>query len=195
MMGRSLCWYVVKLPKEHDKTLPICLDLEFEPEKNDYEIKLQLYQIIHPEITDISYNIKNYKEISELWHSYKYNKKEMWCSKCKFFNNCIDDSDIVIDKLDIQHSYSNPIWTSEWCVRGLWLGSSSTDLMRRFSKEHLYREIKNEDVKRAYKKIEELGDPIRRCDVEAKEETMNVLEFLKKYMDREDVHLIMKDEF
>jgi hypothetical protein len=194
-MGRSLSWYVVKLPKEHDKTQPICLDLEFEPEKDDFDTKFRLYQIVCPEIVDVPENLAQYKEMSKVWHTYKYNKKDQWCQKCLFYNSGIYGSDCIIDSIDIHHSYSNKIWWSEWNVRDMYLGSDRTDLMRRFSSEHLYREVLDVDIMDAYQKLERLGDPIRKSDVEAKEETIQVLEFLKQYMDRDDVCLIMQDEY
>jgi len=194
-MGRDLSWFVVKLPNEHDKTKPICLDLECEPEKNDIDFKYRLYQIIRGEKEINDFDMKQYKEVSQLWYTYKYKNKDQWCPKCHFYNCSLYDSDSIIDRFHIQHSYSNPIWQSKWNIRDFHLGSHNTDLIRRFSSEHLYREILHEDITGAYKKIERLGEPIRRSDVEAKEECINILAFLKKYVNRDDVNVIMQDEY
>jgi hypothetical protein len=194
-MGRSLSWYVVKPPKEHDKSKPICLDLEFEPEKDDFDTKFRLYQLVNPDIETEPINLNQYKEMSNIWYTYKYNKQDQWCPKCRFYNCSMYKADSVIDQFDIQHSYSNSIWQSQWNVYDLYLGSSDTELMRRFSSEHLYREISDEDIMYAYQKLERMGEPIRTSDVEAKEETIRVLEFLKQYMGRDDIYLIMQDEY
>jgi hypothetical protein len=74
------------------------------------------------------------------------------------------------------------------------MGSSTTGFIRRFSKEHQYREIFENDVNIAFRIIRDMGIPIRSSDIEAKEETLKVLNFLKKYTGMNDVHIIISDE-
>jgi hypothetical protein len=196
-MGRSLTWYVVRTPQEHDKTKPICFDLEFEPEKDDIELREKLYRIVYPDrdVPQEPYCMLNYKELSKLWYTHKYDHKDMWCPKCRFYNSGLCGSDSVIAEHDVRHSYSNPIWWSEWNISKFHMGNSNTDFVRRFSKEHLYREIGQKDIEYSYRKLEELGDPIRVCDFEAKQETMRVLAFLVRYASMDDVQLIFQDEY
>jgi hypothetical protein len=229
-MGRTLAWYAVVVPRHHDKTKEVCLDLEYEPEKNEIELRQRLYEIVHPEkemTENETYSMSHYKEMCKLWYSYKFEHKDKWCPKCCFYNNGIYSSGVYIDEYSVHHRYSNPIWESDWCVSQFYMGSHQTDLVRRFnrqsifgtvdstkidvgkwksvcfeetdrltiSKDHLYREITEEDIKHVYDEIERLGNPIRKSDMEAKEETLGVLEFLNTHVGREDVHLIMEDEY
>ena len=104
------------------------------------------------------------------------------------------DNSLVIASNNISHSYSNPIWNSDWNIKDLYLGSGTTDFVRRFSKDHMYREISKRDIQNAIVYIEQLGNAIRKSDVEAKNETQEVLEFIQQYINDDNVIIIMEDE-
>ena len=178
-MGRSLQWYILPKNIEHDKTKQICIDLEFEPEDDDSEIKEEVYKII------------NYKS----WYDCIDNDNaKCWCPKCHMYVNGLYDSSLLIDSLDISHSYSNSIWRSDWNVREIYMGSYKTDFVRRFKKDRMYREIFKDNLLKSMDLYEELGTPIRTSDVEAKEETLHVVNFLNKYLDNENYRVIIADE-
>jgi hypothetical protein len=75
------------------------------------------------------------------------------------------------------------------------LGSSTSVFLSRFSNEHMYREISSEDINRARNTILNLGKPYQDTDKKAKEETEMILKFLEKYIDSDDVIIIIQDEF
>jgi hypothetical protein len=190
---------------EHDKSKQICLDLEFESDDSQ-NIDTKIFNIVNPckEIICGDYPIhadfrnalqERKEKIREICFQYKYDddKTDKWCKKCFTYANGIHNN--KIDSIDIQHSYSNPIWRSDWNIKDLYMGSSTTSFMRRFSKDRQYREIFDDDVNEAYKRIENIGIPIRDSDVEAKKETLEVLDFLKKYTGMSDVHIIIEDEY
>ena len=52
-----------------------------------------------------------------------------------------------------------------------------------------------EDILEALNKIERLGTPLRTSDKEACEESLSVLNFLKDWVSKENVILVMQDEF
>lgn len=202
-MGRSLSWYIVSKNIEHDKSM-ICLDLEFEPPENDMELKEKFYKMVKFDSKELDtddrftrmFSSNMYfelcKEINGVWSFYEYNKK--LCPKCMIYKNGFFHNKFVIDQMDVSHSYSNPIWWSEWCVYDLHFGSNNTNFIRRFSKKHLYYEVSEKDINYGFKKIDELGIPIHHSDIEAKNETMRVLNFLKKYSNRDDVYIIYQSE-
>ena len=195
-MGRTLTWYVIPKNLEHDKSKQICLDLEFEPEESR-EIKEKVFNIVNPEneeITDTSREsfFKRDKEIREVYQKYRY-KDEVWCQKCQMYNNgsCSSSS---IDSISVQHSYSNVIWDSDWNIKEQYIGSRTTDFVRRFNSTHLYREILECHVDSAFTTVYNLNTPYRSSDVEAKEETLKVLHFLKTKLKIPNVRVIIQDE-
>lgn len=203
-MGRTITFYVISNKIEHDKS-KFCFDFEFEPEQNDWEYTEKYYKMINPHIKDlVREDYPNEKEYSKaicnrineqnnLWNSLNY--KDLWCPKCNMYKYGIWSCDFIINKMYIFHSYSNPIWESEWNIGKCYLGSSNTNFTRRFSKKDIIREITEEDIIHEYERIEKMGEPILTSDIEAKEETIRVLDFLERYSNREDVYLIVLDEY
>jgi len=197
-MGRSIRWYIFPGNLEHDKTKKICFDLEFEPEKDDdTDLKIKLFNILNPDIDDIDdiYYWKHKKDIDDIWQLYIHSNeyKSISCEKCKTYLIGIHINSI--DSIDISHSYSDPYWNSEWDLKHFHMGSSRTDLVRRFSNDKLYREISKKDIDETYRMIEDLGEPIRTSDKVAKIETLHVLDFLKKSSIIENMHIILQDEY
>jgi hypothetical protein len=204
-MGRSLSFYIV--PKDlpqHDSTKPMCLDLECEPE--NYEIDDLIYEKVHIADPQSSYSrycpSSNRKHIDECATCYKFRYKgwekesvEDWCATCHLYVNGLRDSPLVIHHKNVYHSYGNSIWGSDFNIKRLYLGDDSTDFARRFDRERMYREISAVDVDDAFAKLERLGACHRTSDKEAREETLEILEMLKRYKDDPTVRMVMEDEF
>jgi hypothetical protein len=206
-MGRSLSWFIIPKNIEHDKTKKICIDLEYQPEDDDLEIKEKVFKIVNPNVKDspdykdfpsnkewfMAYNKRN-KEIKDSWYLITYHKNECWCPKCLMYINGLYGCQLLIDSMYISHSYSNSIWESDWNVKSLYMGSSTTDFVRRLKTDNLYREIFEDDIERCFSILESQGNTIRPSDIEAKEETLSVLKFLQKYVANNDVRVIISDE-
>jgi hypothetical protein len=197
-MGRSMSWFIIPQNIKHDNTNQLCFDLEFEPEKDNYmDLKIKLFNTLNPDIkidvdTDFAGYCNRKEEIINLWNSYIWDKKNMWCPKCRKYINGAGFGEI--DSFSLSHSYSSSYWFSDWNIRDFFMGSDRTNFVRRFDKQQLFREICDNDIQIAYRTIEELGEPIRTSDKEAKSETLDVLEFLKKYSN-DNVHIILQDEY
>lgn len=205
-MGRNITFYILSTNIEHD-TSKICYDFEYEPEKHDFddwENTLHYYQRFHPEVNEI--NREDYPTLKEFSKALCHRKEEqtklwnstmhtdLWCPKCKLYKYGIWCCDDIIDERSISHRYSNPIWDSEWNIHKCYLGSSKTNFVRRFGRDSMIREISEDDVNSEYKRIENMDEPIRPSDIEAKKETVGVLDFLQPYVKRDDVYVLIVDE-
>jgi hypothetical protein len=67
---------------------------------------------------------------------------------------------------------------------------------RRFDAEKMYREVRMRDVSDAYAEIESMGAYYRENDKDARDETLRVLDFCKKWLSQTErsVLVIMEDE-
>ena len=186
-MGRDLSWYVI--PKnvflEHD-TAKFCVDLEFEPKHDELRGILAaklgasvpwFYQAVQKEQDDILNG-----------------NSHLWCPKCILFTHGLYDLPELLASKHISHSYSDPIWISDWNIKGMYMGCDTTEFCRRFSRNNMYNEIRKDDVERASRSLRDLGEPIRTPDKEAREESLEVLEFIEKFMNDDDVVVIFQDE-
>jgi hypothetical protein len=209
-MGRDLSWYVIPKNIEHDKTKKICLNYEFQGDEED--VRAEVYEKVTGESPMFDYKTHDgetgkeyfkrkqafYDNVNKVAYEYinDFDKKHMdeWCPKCHMFANGLYDTPTVLAKDDIHHSYSSLYWRSKWNIKDLYLGSSETEFVRLFRDDYYYREITAEDVERALEIIEDLGVPKRNSDIEACEETMSILNFLKKWTQQDDVIVIMEDE-
>jgi len=205
-MGRSLNWYVVPRECEHDATKKFCFGWEFQDDEEEMESQvlarikgpIEEWEVISPRDPDYFTKRKAQKEernsllYQYLW-DYDSEHKESWCPKCRTFARGLYDSPLVLAKEHVNHSYSNPIWPSRWNLKDLYLGSES-EYTRLFTDDKYYREIDSYDVEKALEVIGDLGKPFRKSDIEAYNETMDVLDFCKKWAQNENVRVIMEDE-
>ena len=193
-MGRDLSWYIIPKTLVHDRSKALCLNLEYEPEKDDKGTLI--YNYFNKDKDCNMYCCETNKSIEKIEYSYLYSneKNKQWCPICKMYMNGLYDSSIVLGKHSIHHSYSNPIWMSDWNIKDFYMGSSSTPFIRKFDKEHMYREIFINDINYLYERIEILGIPVRTSDKKAYEETIYILEFLKQWVEKDDIIVIMQDE-
>lgn len=207
-MGRDLEWYVVPKNMQHDKTKQVCLDYEFQGDEED--VKYELYEKIineSPLFDHKRYDGEPDNEYYRRWkafdenlisvnYEYKYDDKhrDKWCPKCHMFTNGPNNCVALLDSKNIHHSYSSLYWGSKWNIKDMYLGSSETEFINLFRNDNMFREVSQEDVLYAIESIKKLGTPLRNSDIEACEETMNVLSFLDKWTKRDDVYVIMEDE-
>lgn len=94
-----------------------------------------------------------------------------------------------------QNSYSSPYWGLSWSIRNFLLCTSQSRFVSLFKNDHMYSEVTQHYIQWAKGQLQELGDPLRQSDKEAYEETMNVIDFLNKWTQQEDVIVIMDDEY
>lgn len=209
-MGRDLSWYVIPKNIEHDKTKKICLDYEFQGDKEDVEAEVYekvtgespLFDYTHLDGETTGEFFKRKKDFDdkicrityEYISDYDEKHKDEWCPKCQMFADGLYGASVVLAKTEIHHSYSSLYWRSKWNIKDMYLGSSDTEFVRLFRDDYYYREITADDVERAIEQIKDLGVPKRNSDIEACEETMSILSFLKKWTQQEDVIVIMEDE-
>jgi hypothetical protein len=190
-MGRDIYWYAMQKTYEHDPSKSICIDLEYELE-HCTDVYNKIYDKYHTDESEDLF-LKHINK-DKLGESYYWELTNKWCPKCHLYVHGLFHSPLLIDEHHIQHSYSNPIWSSDWNVRDTYMGSSRTDFIRHFSKDRLYREItiaEFEDVVERYNKI---GKPIRDSDREAFEEAQDVFEFIRKWIYKDDVRVVISDE-
>lgn len=207
-MGRDLNWYVIPRNIEHDKTKELCLDYEFQGDEED--VKCELFEKVTNESALFDYSrldgedrskyFKIKKEfedkISDISYHYKYDEehKIKWCPKCHMFATGLYDTLALVDTMHIGHSYSSLYWWSKWNIKDMYIGSSNTEFTNLFRNDIMYREITHNDVVSAINEIEELGTPLRNSDIEACQETMDVLNFLAKWTKDDNYRVIMEDE-
>ena len=120
------------------------------------------------------------------------------CQLCLLYVNGVYDFPNIIAEKTIQHTHGNPIWNSKWNVQNLYIGTRNSEFVRKFSADHLYREISTRDVDFAFQMFESLGIPsknlIRTSDREAYEETMEIFTFLREWENDGNVRIIFQDE-
>lgn len=208
-MGRSLNWYVIQKSLEHDKT-KTCFGFEYEPEEEEYD------EAIYEKVTggddyhkDIDHmpikemlskwtlvkKMERKQKISNCVRDFMYNGAENMCPLCRLYTEGFYRSPLVVAKESVDHSYSNPLWLSKWCVQDLYMGNSNHDFVNRFDQQHMYRIVDKESLDNACMLFNYLGNACHRpIDKEAKAETERILEFCKKWVAEPDVIIVFQDE-
>jgi len=217
-MGRSISFYVSKIESnKHEKIEgKYCFEVEcygdhkkmteirdelYEDKKlfpKSYDEQLEEYRRLNPDCDRQKLNFradtvvfKRYNEVIDKC----FENKDLWCAKC-FRNINGDYFSSTIDAIDISHSYGSQIWRSDWNVKNLYLGSETYYTRTLGEQGRSYREITKEDIQEAYKKLDRLGDIcMLYYDIEAKEECIQVLDFLTKYAHDNSVRMIIEEEY
>lgn len=207
-MGRDLYWYVLSRDVQHDTTKNLCFNYEHQHDEDEvisdvYEritgksSKFD-YKYIEDESGTLFFTRRNdfINEVNsttfDIMTSDKY--KPDWCPKCCMFANGVVASDLVQEHIHICHSYSSPYWTSSWNIQHLCIGTSKSQFVSLFRNDNMYREVTKYHVQVAKGRLEELGLPLRTSDKEAYKQTMEVIEFLDKWTEKDNVIVIMEDE-
>jgi len=182
-MGRDLEWYVLDAKEwgKHDSTKKFCFQWEAQPDEQDVQ-------------SDLASRIEKCE--SKIW-SYIHDREHasLWCPTCITFAKGLYDSPFIKARKHVHHSYSNPIWSSEWNIKNMYLGSCRTPFIRQFRQNNMYSEIEKRNITYSLERLEELGEPKRTSDKEACQETMEVLEFLKNWTAHPDVVVVFEDEY
>lgn len=112
-------------------------------------------------------------------------KKLDWCPRCHMFANGLYDSLAVIASQYFSHSYSNPIWSSDWHFYKMRPGKVHTDFCNRFDSERMYREIGHSDIQGMKEDLIKYGKTYRKYDLEAIQETQRVIKFCEEHISPE----------
>lgn len=159
----------------HQTDKKFCLHLEYEPEREEFEEKLE-----------DSYGIKDFnKDITMLG---KVDPE--WCERCAMFAEATFPKFWIVDSIGFHHSYSNPIIQSKWYFYNIFMGSSHTDFCNRFNPDHGYREVSMSDINFTEYQYEQFGTAYRSIDREAIQETKEVMDFCKKWLNQENIKVI-----
>jgi hypothetical protein len=165
----KISFYCIPKNIEHDKSKIFCFDWNYEKDKN--EINNDIYSRLEEKCMNSDF----------------YGEKE-WCYKCKMFKYGFDSS---IEKIVINRDNSDPIWSSEWNIRNLQIGSYKTIFARKFCYNRGIREIDENDIICTIADINDYEEEIlRTSDKLAYEETMNILNTLKKWLNQNNIILV-----
>lgn len=208
-MGRDLYWYVLLRDVHHDTAKKLCFNYEYQLDEN--EVISHVYERMTGTSSKFDYKdiegesgksfLQRMKDFKNNVNSTTFDVmmndscKNYWCPKCSMFANGIFASSLVQQHIHIRHSYSSPYWTSSWNIQDFFIGTSNSQFVSLFRNENMYREVTKYHVQVAKGKLEELGEPLRTSDKEAYEETMKVIEFLDEWTEKDNVIVIMEDEY
>lgn len=193
-MGRSLSFYAVNTNIPHDISCKICLDLEYEPTHET--LKDILYKHLYKDAEELQEKINTCWENNQL-RNYKtcmFDINTEWCPRCFMFAHGLYDSKAVIASKYFSHSYSNPIWCSDWHFYNMHPGKHHSDFVNRFDSEKMYREIDISDVEDMTKNLSKYGKAYRECDLEAIEETNRVIKFCEEHLGNPEITIIYQKE-
>lgn len=187
-MGRYLSFYIVEQDIEHQKIHDnVCFDLEYQLDNEE------LIDTIEKKLVHNNTSAQDKRKHIENEYIGNINKHNL-CPKCKMFMIGIC-GDVTVDSLHIRHSYSNPIWSSDYNIKDLSLGTSRSEFVRLFRTDSSYFEIFAHHIERGYAYINDLGTPRTETDKEAFDETIRILHFLERWVNNEKVHVILEDDY
>ena len=199
-MGRDLNFYVIPDVIQHETDKPLCLNLESSTENIVYDL-LDLYEgtienrlfPIHLLPTDVQkIDINNLEEWKFLMDK---NHEQLWCSKCLMYKKSDLSLKYVIAKYNIGHSYSSPIWMSDWSIYKMYFPTKNTSFTRSFGPDSDYEEVNKDSIDYIEDKIIRLNkEPQHFADVEAYEETNELVDFCRKWLDDDKVRIIYQRE-
>lgn len=199
-MGRSLNLYAIQDSIEHDKSKPICMGLDYERTIDESK------ECLHSHINGKK-EYKTFKEemeaVDETWNDFQpYSWEHMteklgeaWCPWCAVFSSeGLYGSPIIKCSIDFNHSYSNPIWHSDWHFYNMYPGQTHTDLVNRFSNKRMYRQIFDKDVEHMEYLLRLAGTAYCTADKEAMDETQRMIGFCKKWLAEPGIAVIYESE-
>jgi hypothetical protein len=182
-MGRDLSFYAVNINIPHDKSAKICLDLEHD--LTHEELQDELFRHLYPEedsnLNDYSIYIKKTSKVD-------------WCNRCYMFARSLYEAKAVIASVDFRHSYSDPIWRSDWHFYNMHPGKRHSDFCNRFDSDKMYREIDQSDITDLKESLCKYGKAYRTPDLEAIEETQKVIKFCEEHIKNPEVTIIYASE-
>lgn len=180
-MGRDLAFYAVTRDVAHEPSRLICLNWECEPTYDDFK----------HELDDHLQQKDAHKTYMYMYNLESTEANQEWCPRCAMFTNGLSNSKAVVDGIDFIHSYSNPIWRSDWHFYNMYPGNDHTDFVNRFDSKCMYREMFQDDVERLKRGLATCGKAYRKVDLEATEETKKVVAFCEKWLLKNDEYMII----
>ena len=201
-MGRSLNLYAIPSTIVHDSSKRICMNWEYE--RSCDEAKEELHSHLNKDKTYENYR-DQLADVAKTWSSnksrgwdakYKAVYNQDWCPWCEVFSGeGLYDSQIVKARMDVHHSYSSPIWMSDWHFYKMYPGKSHSDIINRFRNDRMYREITQSDVNDVKMSLERLGKAYCTADREALDETGRFVRFCESCLKEPDTIVIYESEF
>lgn len=200
-MGRSLNLYAIPDTITHDTSKPICMQWDYERTHDEAKSELhgflkadETYANSREELDDIDNTWKD-NQVKSWDKNYNTVHNQHWCPWCAVFaSEGLFESSVLKDSTSFNHSYSNPIWRSDWHFYNMYPGASHTDIVNRFSNERMYRQVFPEDIDRLKVGIRSSGSAYCTADREALEETNMFIEFCEKWLGEPNTAVIYESE-
>ena len=199
-MGRSLHFYAIPDSITHDTTKPICMGLDYERTLDEAKECLHEHLNGKKEYKDFREELEHIEKTWKEFPTYRYEKyeripSEAWCPWCAVFSGDeLYESPLIKASIGFNNSYSNPIWRSDWHFYNMYPGQTHTDLLNRFSNEHMYRQIFDRDVENIEYSLGSLGIAYCTSDKEGLEATQRTIEFCKKWLAEPGIAIIYHSE-
>ena len=165
---------------------------------------------------------KSYESRRHMWRL-RHEYSDAMCDMCKwFYDGPCGSNKIVIDRKNVHHSFgcSGDLMMSDWFVRNLWVGedatvdahgntpewikwydddgepTSSWPMFCETQKSQNLQSWNQETLCDARRRISYLGKPVKQCDVDALEETLDVLAWAERHLLADDgVKLVCLHDF
>lgn len=200
MMGRSLNFYALPDRIEHDKSKRFCMGWEHE------QTHEETMDAVHAAVNGgAAYG--TFREESaateRAWKEnapYSWDRDEMklgegWCPWCAAFaNEGLYGSPLLKASVGFCHSYSNPIWRSDWHFCRMYPGQDHTDIVNRFGSERMYRQVFDVDVDNMESSLESIGTAYCTADREARDDTERAIAFCRRWLGEPGTIVIYESE-
>lgn len=199
-MGRSLNFYALPDCIHHDRSKRLCMRWEYE--QTHEETKEAVHRAVKGDVTYSTF--KEEREATDTawkenrpysWGDADTTINEDWCPWCAVFaNEGLYGSPLLKASIGFNHSYSNPIWRSDWHFYNMYPGESHSDMVNRFGSERMYREVFDRDVDQMESSLESVGTAYCTADREAKEETERAIGFCRRWLAEPGTVVIYESE-
>jgi hypothetical protein len=161
-MGKICSFYLIDQEEQHD-TQKICFDWNFQENESETNDRRDL---IYKKITGRTDKQDDYYHVIS---SCKL------CPKCSWFLDMNKPNEYIRDKFNINHSYNNPIFRSDFNIEKIIIGNTN--------REYTYGiyKIDEKSLDFSIKQFKEIEPPLRKNDIDAHEETIYVLKKLQSW--------------
>ena len=175
-MGKDVSFKCIDVNFPHSDNR-ICMEWDYEPEKDDKY--LQIIDKLNPEFqncmdrffkTTIDYNL--------VWDAFKDQKI---CDRCTWFFQSGNKTPMLLGSCNIHHAYSNPVLSSDWFIDSFMYCEKAREYDQSYG--GCYR-VDLDDVKEIRERVDFLGKPIRVSDREAREETIEALDWVESIFEQ-----------
>lgn len=191
-MSREVHFYALPATIRHDKTRHICMEWDYE--RTDDEVTLQLYEHLHP---------GQYGDYDVMVSTYAQNKPYTtktypddcanpdWCPWCAVFAaRGLHGSALAKGAFGFRRSNDDPVLTSNWHFRRMYPGHLHTDFVNRFNSKREYRQIQEDDCRGMRDRLGRYGTAYCTADREANAETLKAIAFCEKWLAEPDTIVV-----